>query len=55
MATGINIPKEEYERLARHFLPQIQAYFESKEGKKEYEQYLKEKADLEAYKAPKSA
>lgn len=30
------IPKSVYEALARCFLPDISAYFESEEGKKEY-------------------
>ena len=38
MATN-NIPKPEMETLARCFLPDIQTYFESEEGKKEYRQW----------------
>lgn len=33
-ANKCNIPKQELEILARHFLPQIQAFFESEEGKR---------------------
>ena len=32
-----NIPKHELEALARCFLPDIQAFFETEEGRKEYE------------------
>ena len=38
-ANRSNIPKHELEILARHFLPQIQAFFESEEGRKEYEDW----------------
>ena len=37
-----NIPMSEYDRLARCFLPAIQEFFESEEGQKEYQQWLKE-------------
>lgn len=37
-----NIPKYELEVLARHFLPQIQEFFESEEGKREYEEWKAE-------------
>ena len=36
-ASKWNIPKHELEALARCFLPDIQAFFESEEGRKEYE------------------
>lgn len=56
MATNkCNIPKHELEALARCFLPDIQAFFESEEGRKEYEEWQKSKADLEAQKADKTA
>lgn len=32
-----NIPKHELEALARCFLPDIQAFFETEESRKEYE------------------
>lgn len=35
-----NIPKSAYEELARCFLPEITAYFESEKGKREYWIYL---------------
>lgn len=54
-ASKWNIPKRELEALARCFLPDIQAFFESEEGRKEYEEWQKSKADLEAQKADKTA
>ena len=42
-----NIPMSEYDRLARCFLPDIQEFFESEEGQKEYQEWLKEKAKSE--------
>ena len=38
-ANRCNIPKHELEILARHFLPQIQAFFESEEGQREYAEW----------------
>lgn len=35
------IPKSVFESIARVLLPEITAFFESEEGKKEYEQYKK--------------
>ncbi len=52
---GWDIPDYEYENLARHFLPQIQAFFESKEGIKEYEEWKTEQAALKAQTADKTA
>ena len=49
-----DIPDYEYENLARHFLPQIQAFFESEEGRKEYEEWKTEQAVLKAQKANKT-
>lgn len=54
-ANRSNIPKHELEILARHFLPQIQTFFESEEGRKEYEEWLTEKAVLKVQKANKTA
>ena len=48
-----DIPDYEYEILARHFLPHIQAFFESEEGKKEYEEWEAEQAKLKAQNANK--
>lgn len=50
-----DIPDYELEALARCFIPDIQAFFESEEGRKEYEEWQKSKADLEAQKADKTA
>ena len=54
-ANRSNIPKHELEILARHFLPQIQAFFESEEGRKEYEEWKAEQAALKAQTANKTA
>ena len=35
----INIPQHEIEALARCLLPEIQKFFESPEGKKEFEEW----------------
>ena len=40
-----NIPKHELEALARLLLPQIQAFYDSKEGQKLYEEYKKKEAE----------
>lgn len=49
MATNkSNIPQQELKILARHFLPQIQTFFDSEEGKKEYEEWLEEQSKLKA-------
>ncbi|MCH5297811.1 MAG: hypothetical protein J1E85_09085 [Ruminococcus sp.] len=37
-----NIPKQELETLARRFLSDIQAFFESEEGQKEYQEWLRQ-------------
>ena len=50
-ANRSNIPKHELEILARHFLPQIKAFFESEEGRKEYEEWKEEQANLAAKKS----
>lgn len=47
-----DIPKSELESLARCFLPSIQAFFETEEGKKEYEEW---KAEQEKIKTNKTA
>ena len=47
-----DIPKSELETLARCFLPSIQAFFETEEGKREYEEW---KAEQEKIKIDKSA
>ena len=52
---GWDIPDYEYENLARHFLPQIQTFFESEEGRKEYEEWKAEQVALKAQTADKTA
>lgn len=37
------IPQYMLDSLARHFLPQIIAFFESEEGQREYEEWKKKK------------
>ena len=54
-ANRCNISKHELEILARHFLPQIQAFFESEKGRKEYEEWKAEQAALKAQTADKTA
>lgn len=56
MATSkCNIPKHELETLARCFLPDIQAFFKSEEGRKEYNEWKEQQAKLKAQKADKKA
>lgn len=38
-----NIPKNVYENLARTFLPDIIAFYESEEEQKEYQEWLEQK------------
>ena len=49
------LPKHELEILARHFLPQIQAFFQSEEGRKEYAAWQQEQALLKAQRANNEA
>lgn len=46
--TKSGLPKHALEILARHFLPQIQAFFQSEEGRKEYDAWQQEQAMLTA-------
>lgn len=39
------IPKHELEALARCFLSDIQTFFESEEGQREYEEWVQQKKD----------
>ena len=39
----IEIPKRELQALARAFADDIVAFFESEEGKREYEEWLRQK------------
>lgn len=55
MANISDIQKHEIEILARHFLPQIQAFFQSEEGRKEYAAWQQEQALLKAQKANNQA
>lgn len=49
------IPKHELETLARCFLPDIQAFFESEEGRREFEEWKVEQKKIKANTADKSA
>ena len=49
------LPKHELEILARHFLPQIQAFFQSEEGREEYAAWQQEQAMLTAQRANNKA
>jgi len=42
---GTNIPRHEVEALAKCLLPSIQAFFESEEGKKEFEEWERQQAE----------
>ncbi len=54
-ANKCKIPKHELESLARCFLPDIQAFFESEEGRKEYEEWKAEQVKIKAQRADKTA
>ena len=41
---GTGIPKHEIESLARCLLPEIQKFFESEDGKKEFEEWRSQQA-----------
>ena len=41
---GTGIPKHEIEALARCLLPEIQKFFESEEGKREFEEWRAQQA-----------
>ena len=53
--TKSGLPKHELEILARHFLPQIQAFFENKEGREEYATWQQEQALLKAQRSNNEA
>ena len=42
------IPKHEVEALARCLLPKIQAFFESEEGKREFEEWKKNQKEMKS-------
>ena len=46
--TKVEIPTHELETLARCVLPEIQRFFESKEGRAEFEQWKSERELLAA-------
>ena len=46
-----DFPKSELESLARCFLPSIQAFFETEEGKREYEEWKTEQEKINANKS----
>lgn len=54
-ASKWDIPKHELEILVRCFLPDIQAFFESEEGQKEYEAWKEKQAKIKAPKTNKTA
>jgi len=41
----INVPQHAVESLARCFLPGIRAFFESEEGKREYEEWQRQREE----------
>ena len=43
---GTGIPKHEIEALARCLLPEIQKFFESEEGKKEFEEWKEQQTTV---------
>ena len=43
---GTGIPKHEIEALARCLLPEIQKFFESEEGQKEFEEWRAQQAGV---------
>lgn len=45
-----NIPNEELETIARCFLPDIVAFFESEEGKREFEEWKQQKEEKSNHK-----
>jgi len=48
---GTGIPRHEIEALARCLLPEIQKFFESEEGKREYEEWKQQQAEKSKVKA----
>jgi len=42
---GTGIPRHEIESLARSLLPTMQAFFESEEGKREFEEWKRKQAE----------
>ena len=54
-ANKCNIPKHELEALARCFLPDIQAFFETEEGKREFEEWKVEQKKIKIKKKKKKS
>ena len=52
MANRCELPQHEIDALVRHFLPQIKAFFESKEGQKEYEAWQQEQYEMKKKSTP---
>ena len=50
-----NVPKDVIESLAEAFLPEIRAFFESEEGKREFEEWKRERKMKLSDKKPKYA
>ena len=46
LKTKTDFTQQQIEMLAASFYPVIKAYFESEEGKAEYQKYLDKKADV---------
>ena len=53
MANKSGIPTHELQKLARHFLPQIEAFFATEEGQREFEKWKAEQDALKKLKADK--
>ncbi len=45
---GTGIPQHEVEELARILLPEIQRFFESEEGQREFEAWKRQKIELDS-------
>ena len=50
-----NIPKHELEKLASCFLPDIIAFFETEEGRREYEEWKRQREQERQVKSDKLA
>ena len=51
----VEYTRTQLEALARCFIPDIQAFFESEEGRNEYEAWREQQSKLKAQKADKTA
>ena len=52
VVNNTNIPDHEIEKLARCFLPDIIAFFESEEGQREYAAYLAKIKAVKSHQEP---